>query len=101
MIRQLHVSIAPATSDVVRVGVNDKKYASSISGFAVMQEHLKKLDTAHEHFSKQLLGTVVGFHGFGDGNGRTGRALYAISEIRKNRFNPLSKEAFSALHGLD
>lgn len=101
VIRQLHVSIAPATSDVVRVGVNDKKYASSISGFAVMQEHLKKLDTAHEHFSKQLLGTVVGFHGFGDGNGRTGRALYAISEIRKNRFNPLSKEAFSALHGLD
>ncbi|QXZ16777.1 hypothetical protein KVQ82_12995 [Pseudomonas sp. AO-1] len=101
VIRQLHVSIAPATSDIVRVGVNDKKYASSISGFAVMQEHLKKLDTAHEHFSKQLLGTVVGFHGFGDGNGRTGRALYAISEIRKNRFNPLSKEAFSALHGLD
>ncbi|PAW51317.1 hypothetical protein CKQ80_25745 [Pseudomonas moraviensis] len=101
VIRQLHVSIAPATSDVVRVGVNDKKYASSISGFAVMQEHLKKLGTAHEHFSKQLLGTVVGFHGFGDGNGRTGRALYAISEIRKNRFNPLSKEAFSALHGLD
>lgn len=101
VIRQLHVSIAPATSDIVRVGVSDKKYASSISGFAVMQDHLKTLDTAHEHFSKQLLGTVVGFHGFGDGNGRTGRALYAISEIRRNRFNPLSKEAFSALHGLD
>lgn len=101
VIRQLHVSIAPATSEIVRVGVSDKKYASSISGFAVMQDHLKKLDTAHDHFSKQLLGTVVGFHGFGDGNGRTGRALYAISEIRKNRFNPLSKEAFSALHGLD
>ncbi|MGP6459974.1 hypothetical protein [Pseudomonas parakoreensis] len=101
VIRQLHVSIAPAASDIVRVGLNDKKYASNISGFAVMQEHLKKLDTAHDHFSKQLLGTVVGFHGFGDGNGRTGRALFAISEIRKNRFNPLSKEAFSALHGLD
>ncbi|MFJ2709548.1 hypothetical protein ACIOZM_01510 [Pseudomonas sp. NPDC087346] len=101
VIRQLHVSIAPATSDIVRVGVSDKKYASSISGFAVMQDHLKTLDTAHEHFSKQLLGAVVGFHGFGDGNGRTGRALYAISEIRNNRFNPLSKEALSALHGLD
>ncbi|MFJ4247498.1 hypothetical protein [Pseudomonas sp. NPDC089741] len=101
VIRQLHVSIAPATSDIVRVGVSDKKYASSISGFAVMQDHLKTLDTAHEHFSKQLLGAVVGFHGFGDGNGRTGRALYAISEIRADRFNPLSKDAFSALHGLD
>ncbi|WP_433589885.1 hypothetical protein [Pseudomonas koreensis] len=101
LIRELHVSIAPATADVVRVGTSDKKYASSISGFAVMQEHLKKLDVAHEHFSKQLLGTVVGFHGFGDGNGRTGRALYAISELRRNRFDPLSKEAFSALHGLD
>jgi hypothetical protein len=101
LIRELHVRIAPATSDVVRVGINDKKYASSISGFAVMQDHLKTLDTAHEHFSKQLLGAVVGFHGFGDGNGRTGRALYAISELRRNRFNALSKESFSALHGLD
>lgn len=101
LIKELHTRIAPATADIVRVGINEKKYASSISGFSVMQEHLKTLDPTHEYFSKQLLGTVVGFHGLGDGNGRTGRALFAISELRRNRFNPLSKEAFSSLHGLD
>jgi Fic family protein len=48
-----------------------------------------------------LLATVVGFHGLGDGNGRTGRALYAISQLRNNRFTPLTKQEFSLLHGLD
>ncbi|WP_019579338.1 hypothetical protein [Pseudomonas mandelii] len=101
VIKQLHARIAPATSDVVRVGVNDKKYASNISGFAAMEQHLKTLNSSHEHFDKQLLATVVGFHGLGDGNGRTGRALYAISQLRNNRFTPLTKQEFSLLHGLD
>lgn len=101
VIKQLHARIAPATSDVVRVGVNDKKYASNISGFAAMEQHLKVLDTSHEHFDKHLLATVVGFHGLGDGNGRTGRALYAISQLRNSRFTPLTKNEFSLLHGLD
>ncbi|WLG47580.1 hypothetical protein [Pseudomonas sp. FP1740] len=101
VIKQLHARIAPATSDVVRVGVNDKKYASNISGFAAMEQHLKTLNSSHKHFDKQLLATVVGFHGLGDGNGRTGRALYAISQLRNNRFTPLTKQEFSLLHGLD
>jgi hypothetical protein len=101
VIKQLHARIVPATSDVVRVGVNDKKYASNISGFAAMEQHLKTLNSSHEHFDKQLLATVVGFHGLGDGNGRTGRALYAISQLRNNRFTPLTKQEFSLLHGLD
>lgn len=101
VIAQLHLSIAPATADTIRVGLNEAKYVSNISGFALMQDHLKLLNPAHEHFGKQLLGAVVGFHAFGDGNGRTGRALFAISELRRNRFNPLSKEAFNAIHGVD
>lgn len=101
VIKQLHARIAPATADVVRVGINDKKYASNISGFAAMERHLKVLDTSHQHFDKHLLATVVGFHGLGDGNGRTGRALYAISQLRNNRFIPLTKNEFSLLHGLD
>lgn len=101
VIAQLHLSIAPATADTIRVGLNQAKYVSDISGFALMQDHLKLLNPAHEHFGKQLLGAVVGFHAFGDGNGRTGRALFAISELRRNRFNPVSKEAFNAIHGVD
>lgn len=101
VIKEVHSRIAPATSDIVRIGVNDKKYASNISGFAAMEQHLKTLNSSHEHFDKQLLATVVGFHGLGDGNGRTGRALYAISQLRNNRFTPLTKQEFSLLHGLD
>ncbi|MET0776475.1 MAG: hypothetical protein ABWZ65_13475 [Pseudomonas mandelii] len=101
VIKEVHARIAPATSDIVRIGVNDKKYASNISGFAAMEQHLKTLDTGHEHFDKHLLATVVGFHGLGDGNGRTGRALYAISQLRNGRFTPLTKNEFSLLHGLD
>lgn len=101
VIKEVHARIAPATSDVVRIGVNDKKYASNISGFAAMEQHLKTLDTGHEYFDKHLLATVVGFHGLGDGNGRTGRALYAISQLRNNRFTALTKNEFSLLHGLD
>jgi hypothetical protein len=101
VIKEVHSRIAPATSDIVRIGVNDKKYASNISGFAAMEQHLKTLNTGHEHFDKHLLATVVGFHGLGDGNGRTGRALYAISQLRNNRFTPLTKNEFSLLHGLD
>ncbi|MHC8344436.1 hypothetical protein [Pseudomonas sp. RT6P73] len=101
VIKEVHARIAPATSDIVRIGVNDKKYASNISGFAAMEQHLKTLDTVHEHFDKHLLATVVGFHGLGDGNGRTGRALYAIGQLRNNRFTPLTKKEFSLLHGLD
>ncbi|MHA3735653.1 hypothetical protein ACXR0M_08230 [Pseudomonas sp. Eth.TT006] len=101
LIKELHVKLADATKDVSRVGVHPEvKYPSSIGGFALMQEHLKKLDAVHDHFSKQLLATVIGYHGFGDGNGRTGRALYALSEMRRNRFQPLSNEAFDELHGL-
>ncbi|MFJ7281395.1 hypothetical protein [Pseudomonas sp. NPDC099000] len=101
VIKEVHARIAPATSDVVRIAVNDRKYASNISGFAAMEQHLKTLDTGHEYFDKHLLATVVGFHGLGDGNGRTGRALYAISQLRNNRFTPLTKNEFSLLHGLD
>ncbi|WP_226501711.1 hypothetical protein [Pseudomonas sp. MWU16-30322] len=101
LIRQLHVSIAPATADIIRVGTHPTKYGSNISGFSLMQDHLKLLDPAHEYFGKQMFATVAGFHVFGDGNGRTGRALYAIHELRHNRFSPLSKESISALHGLD
>ncbi|EJM17775.1 hypothetical protein PMI21_02484 [Pseudomonas sp. GM18] len=101
VIKEVHRRMAPASANVVRVRNDGQIYPSNISGFAAMEQHLKTLNTGHEHFDKHLLATVVGFHGLGDGNGRTGRALYAISQLRNNRFTPLTKNEFSLLHGLD
>jgi hypothetical protein len=100
VIKALHARVAPASADIVRVRFDGQPYASSISGFAAMKEHLKLLDASHEHFGKQLLGAVAGFHGLGDGNGRTARALYAISELRANRFTPTTPQVDKLLHGL-
>ena len=50
---------------------------------------------------KQLFAGVIGYHGFVDGNGRMGRALFAISELRKDQFIPLALSAEDALHGLN
>ncbi|MFS2069257.1 hypothetical protein ACEN9D_10905 [Pseudomonas sp. CT11-2] len=102
LIRELNVRIAPDAAGIERIGLHfETTYPSNISGFAAMKEHLKLLNTSHEHFDKHLLATVVGFHGLGNGNGRTGRALYAISQLRNNRFTPLTKNEFSLLHGLE
>lgn len=100
VIKALHARVAPASADIVRVRFDGQPYASSISGFAAMKEHLKVLDATHEHFGKQLFGAVAGFHGLGDGNGRTARALYAISQLRANRFNATAPQVDKLLHGL-
>ncbi|MCE6978341.1 hypothetical protein EI534_13285 [Pseudomonas frederiksbergensis] len=100
VIKALHARVAPEAADIVRVRFDGQPYASSISGFAAMKEHLKVLDVSHEHFGKQLLGAVAGFHGLGDGNGRTARALYAISELRANRFTATTPQVDRLLHGL-
>jgi len=100
VIKDLHARIAPAAKDAVRIGQPDTKYASNISGYALLQPHLKSLDPGHPHFDKQLLAAIVGYHGLGDGNGRTGRAAFAIAQLRQNRFAPVSKDAFNLLHGL-
>jgi len=100
LIKALHAQVAPASAGIVRVRFDGQAYASSISGFAALQQHLKRLDAGHEHFGKHLLGAVAGFHGLGDGNGRTARALYAISELRANRFVATPPHVDKLLHGL-
>ncbi|KAE9642764.1 hypothetical protein [Pseudomonas sp. PB106] len=100
VIKQVNSRLVPDLAGVVREAGAPTKYGSSITGFALMEQHLKKLDVAHPNFDKHLLATIVGFQGFGDGNGRTASALFAISQLRKGRFEPVPKHVFNLLSGM-
>ncbi|RON50471.1 hypothetical protein BK666_04915 [Pseudomonas frederiksbergensis] len=100
VITHIHDLLAPAVAGKVRDAGQPTKYTGSIAGYALMEQHLKTLDTAHQHFDKHLLSTVIGFQGFGDGNGRTASALYAISQLRSGRFTPLPREVVDLLSGI-
>ncbi|MFJ4196788.1 hypothetical protein [Pseudomonas sp. NPDC089534] len=99
VVRALHKRLAP-TVPALRTPKPETGYPSSISGSIMLDQHLPKLDSGHEHFGKQLYGAVTGFHAFTDGNGRTARALYAVHELRANRFSPLAPASEGALSGL-
>jgi hypothetical protein len=100
VIREVHRWVTSAAAGYDRLIALDAKYGSSISGFALMEQHLKTLDIAHKHFDKHLLATIVGFQGFGDGNGRAASAMYAISQLRRDRFTPMPKHVFNLLSGM-
>ncbi len=97
---ELHRRIAPEVTGSLRSPTAEARYPSNVSGAALLEKHLATLDPGHEHFAKQMLGAFLGYHSFVDGNGRTARAIYAIAELRKGRFNPLSVVTESALSGL-
>jgi hypothetical protein len=90
----------PQLAESVREVGQPTKYGGSISGYASLEQHLKTLDAAHEHVDKHLLAAIAGFQGFGDGNGRTASAVYAISQLRNNRFVPMPKHVFMSLSDL-
>lgn len=100
IITEIHRKLVTTNPDRVRGVGAESKYGSNIAGFALMEQHLKKLDTAHQHFDKHLLATVIGLQAFGDGNGRTASALYAISQLRSGRFTPLPREVVDLLSGI-
>ncbi|MBV4457950.1 hypothetical protein KVG96_08335 [Pseudomonas sp. COR58] len=99
VVRELHKRLVP-TVPALRTPNLETGYPSSISGSIMLDQHLPKLDAGHEHLGKQLYGAVTGFHAFTDGNGRTARALYAVHELRANRFRPLAPASEGALSGL-
>lgn len=47
-----------------------------------------------------LLGAAIGCHGFPDANGRTGRVLYAICQVRSGGFAGLTTAGEELMHGL-
>ncbi|MBY8958502.1 hypothetical protein J1G18_14530 [Pseudomonas sp. MIS38] len=100
VVKEIHARLVPQLADSVRGAGQPTRYGGSISGFAALEQHLKKLDAAHEHVDKHLLAAIAGFQGFGDGNGRTASAVYAISQLRNNRFVPMPKHVFMSLSDL-
>lgn len=100
VIREIHRRLVPEAVGKVRDAGAPTKYGSSPTGFALLEQHLKNLDPSHPHFDKQVLGAVVGFQGFGDGNGRTASALYSISQLRNNRFTAMPPHVFRELNGI-
>ncbi|MHC8381669.1 hypothetical protein [Pseudomonas sp. LB3P14] len=97
---ELHRRIAPRDAGGLRSPTGEARYPSNVSGAALLEKHATALDPANEHFAKQMLGAMLGYHSFVDGNGRTARAVYAIAELRKGRFNALGKASEDALSGL-
>lgn len=100
VVKEIHARLVPQLAESVREVGQPTKYGGSISGYASLEQHLKTLDAAHEHVDKHLLAAIAGFQGFGDGNGRTASAVYAISQLRNNRFVPMPKHVFISLSDL-
>ncbi|UQS17477.1 hypothetical protein [Pseudomonas sp. HS6] len=100
VIKEIHRRLVPEAVGRVRDAGLSTKYGSSPTGFSLLEQHLQKLDLTHPHLDKQLLAAVVGFQGFGDGNGRTASALYAIIQLRENRFTAMPPHVFSVLNGI-
>jgi hypothetical protein len=97
---QLHRSLVPDVVDHLRSPTAQARYPSNVSGAAALEKHVASLDPLHEYFGKQMLGAMLGYHSYVDGNGRTARAVYAITELRKGRFIAPSVSAENALSGL-
>ncbi|MFJ2283986.1 hypothetical protein ACIOUG_23035 [Pseudomonas sp. NPDC087803] len=100
VVLEIHDRLVPQLAGRVRQAGGPSKYGGSISGFALLEQHLKTLDASHEHFHKHLLAAIAGFQGFGDGNGRTASAVYAISQLRNNRFTAMPQHVFMSLSDL-
>jgi hypothetical protein len=99
-IMQIHDRLAPYLAGAVRQPGQTTKFGASITGFGLLERHLKTLDAAHEHFDKHLLSAIAAFQGFGDGNGRTASALYAIAQLRQGKFQALPKHVYLRLSDL-
>lgn len=99
--RELHRRLVPEAPNTLRSPSTQARYPSNVSGAAMLEQHLATLDPAHEHFGKQLFGAFLGYHSFVDGNGRVSRAIYAITELRGQRFNALHRSTEDALSGLN
>ncbi|MCC8373207.1 effector protein [Photorhabdus sp. HUG-39] len=101
VLKELHHRLVPNIErDYRGPAISGGSLPSSIGGAAMLAHHLETLDKEDPQIGKQLFAAVVGFHGFTDGNGRMGRLLYALTELRAGQFSPLSLQTENALHGI-
>jgi hypothetical protein len=100
----LHRRVAPNVSHgSKRFGFASNTLPSTL-GMALLRGTLRLSAVSAfrgEDLGLRLLAWIIGYHAFSDGNGRTGRAAYAIALIREGRFTRLTRQQEDALHGLD
>lgn len=104
-LKELHSQLVPDIErDYRGPNINGGTLPSSIGGEGMLKQHLEGFlqdkSVSNKDLGKQLFSSVIGYHGFTDGNGRMGRTLFAIAELRNSSFNPLSITAENALHGI-
>ncbi len=104
-LKELHARLVPDVErDYRGPNISGGTLPSSIGGEGMLKQHiegfLKENPVADKDLGKHLFAGVIGYHGFTDGNGRMGRMLYAIAELRNDSFNPLAMSAENSLHGI-
>ncbi|HHF3151993.1 TPA: VopS family T3SS effector adenosine monophosphate-protein transferase [Vibrio diabolicus] len=104
-LKELHARLVPDVErDYRGPNISGGTLPSSIGGEGMLKQHiegfLKEKPVADKDLGKHLFAGVIGYHGFTDGNGRMGRMLYAIAELRNDSFNPLAMSAENSLHGI-
>ncbi|MHC6802761.1 VopS family T3SS effector adenosine monophosphate-protein transferase, partial [Vibrio antiquarius] len=104
-LKELHARLVPDVErDYRGPNISGGTLPSSIGGEGMLKQHieefLKENPVADKDLGKHLFAGVIGYHGFTDGNGRMGRMLYAIAELRNDSFNPLAMNAENSLHGI-
>ncbi|MCX4025926.1 hypothetical protein H0A36_19015 [Endozoicomonas sp. SM1973] len=103
VIKELHQKLVPNINKDFRGPVPESPLPSSIGGEVMFKRHLEGLKSnsvPSSTLGKQLFAGVVGYHAFIDGNGRLGRFLYAVTELRNGDFKAMSIDAEKALTGL-
>ena len=102
-LKQLHHRLVPNVDLNYRgPNLSGGTLPSNISGEGMLKQHLESFLQSNPvtDLGKHLFAAVVGYHGFTVGNGRMGRLLYAITELRNDSFNPLAMSAENSLHGI-
>jgi hypothetical protein len=101
---EIHRQLVPRMAMKTRHIMACAPTLSCASARPLFEMHLRKLRTepvSPEVLGEHLFAGLIGYHPYPDGNGRTGRALYAIDKLRKRAFQRMTIEREDALCGLD
>lgn len=97
VLRHLQGRLLPGLKRGFRASaLSEGRRLSSVTGDAMLEQHLSLLNEHHELLGKQLFAAVLGYQG----EPRMGRLLYAIAELRQGRFRPLALRVERALQGV-